>query len=447
MGNANGDTAMSNTNPSILFLTMGQSYKAVDLAVDPAVYPHEIAGQPVTRMEKDLISEGKFTHPTKGFEVDATGDKLDEIANETKRLLSNGVAIPVPCDHNLKAESNKGWLRDVAIRMGKDEHGKDVRKLYGTFDFVGADGPLLASRNYVSPGIMPMMTDGKKRTYKNVIAEASLTPIPVIPGQEAFRKLSVGNAEIPIEFAETDRAAILTFSAAPKEITVAETKLDMGKVMSPTDCPEGFCMMRCSNETHGKLHELVPGLHAVHPDEKLAHVASHLMSVHTNSPYARHFSKELNMATESPELAQERKQLHDDRVLLLTEKAELRKMRIQELSQKVAPATIKRLSADLEAAENAIKTLSMDDGAVDPFAKLDYGLDLLGSAKLSPLGERTKNQHVLTLSASVEGAAGDPNVDAAIAAMTAMAKGALGPRQTAEFEKGLRERMTPAEGN
>ena len=418
------------SKPTIFNLSMGPSYHANDLAVDPATYPHEQSGQPVFRMEKDLISEGVFTHPTKGYSVDATGKNLDQMCAETQRLLANAVPVPIPVDHSRFAADNKGFLRSVEIKPFTGADGKSIRKLYGIIDFIGPDAALLASRNYVSPGVMPAMTDGLKRSYSNVIAEVSLTSFPVIPGQEPFKKLSVGSgAEIPINFEDTEERPILNFSIAQPEKKVEPPV----KQLAAGD----FCNMKYSTADMEKAHDMVPGLRDVHDDQKFSHIVRHMMGQQQQLAGSnRHFSEGVNMSTTEtdPKLVERYGNLRK-------RDAASYKARINALKNRgVDQATILKFSAIVDEECQTIKTMSLAENETGGISTLERTLSALEGMNFVPTKESTRGQQVLKFSTTVEGAAdmGDAElaqqkVDASL--LLSLARGLLSPNAAKAFKE------------
>jgi hypothetical protein len=89
----------------------------------------------------------------------------------------------VPVDHSTSARDNLGYIVDVK------RDGDTLKLLH---QLIGDDAIKLAARNKVSLGIDPMFSDGRGNVFGDCIIHSSLTPIPVVPGQDGFVPLSQG---------------------------------------------------------------------------------------------------------------------------------------------------------------------------------------------------------------------------------------------------------------
>ena len=139
-------------------------------------------GVPVRRFRKDIASVGTYKHPIYGWTLQITADRLDQWAGAFSRMLENGVNVPVVVDHKRDSDSTIGHIVSME---------RDGDTLFAIHEIVGQRGlDLVDTVGLTSPWIDREFTDGKGRRYGEVIVHSSLTPEPVIPGQDAFRAIA-----------------------------------------------------------------------------------------------------------------------------------------------------------------------------------------------------------------------------------------------------------------
>ncbi len=156
------------------------------MSADAANLDKSVAGEPCHYYRKDLISEGEYVHPAKGFRVPAPADRIHHWAENGNRMLAAGVDVPINVDHSDRAEDARGNI--LKFEVGLNESG--LTTLYGLCQIVGEDAALTAARNKVSVGINPNYVDGAKRDWGDSVFHVALTPVPVVPGQDSFQLLS-----------------------------------------------------------------------------------------------------------------------------------------------------------------------------------------------------------------------------------------------------------------
>jgi hypothetical protein len=126
---------------------------------------------------KDLIWSGSYTHPTKGWTLDVTPERMDKWIEAFDAMRSNGVDIEVPVDHSLKAEDNKGYVRRL-YREGDT--------LFGEMELRGDGVDIVRKNRNVSIFLEPDVKDGRGNVYGEAITHVALVQKPVIPGQGDF---------------------------------------------------------------------------------------------------------------------------------------------------------------------------------------------------------------------------------------------------------------------
>jgi hypothetical protein len=165
-------------------------------ALSPAMaeqFPREVNGQPAAYFWADGIRVGRYIHPAGKFELHVDEKRLDGWAENFRRMKAAGVDVPVPVDHSSSARDNLGYVVDVK------REGDTLKLLH---QLIGEDAIKLAARNKVSLGIDPQFTDGRGTAFGDCVVHSSLTPVPVVPGQEGFVPLS------------NDRSAAMVFHLA-----------------------------------------------------------------------------------------------------------------------------------------------------------------------------------------------------------------------------------------
>ncbi len=140
----------------------------------------------------------KYTHPTKGFTVDASSENVSKLEKHFRKMKERGVRVPIVKDHHLKADDAMGAVYDVRRKDGW------FQPLLG---FYGDDSLSTAQKNEISLGIKPHMKDGKGNDYDFALEHVAVTPIPVVNDQRGLLAASRG---------EDGERPVLTLSAASK---------------------------------------------------------------------------------------------------------------------------------------------------------------------------------------------------------------------------------------
>ena len=189
---------------AVFYLHAPVELQPVNLEAADGQYPREVNGQPAAYFWADGIRAGKYVHPAGKFELQVDGKRLDGWVYNFHKMREAGVDVPVPVDHSNKARDNLGYVVDVR------REGQTLMLLH---QLIGEDAIRLAARNKVSLGIDPNFTDGQGRAFGDCVVHSSLTPVPLVPGQEGLVPMSnEGAAGSPIFYLDGNGGDL---SAAP----------------------------------------------------------------------------------------------------------------------------------------------------------------------------------------------------------------------------------------
>lgn len=239
------------TSNSIIYLSAPGGFVPFPGALEGR--PREVAGQPCSYFWKDLIGIDDYENAARKFVMSVPPDRLQKWERTGNEMLAAGINIPIVEDHKETAEASRG--RVVEFKIKNAEPGEP--RLYGLCQLIGEDAPLLAARNQVSVGVPvgDYITGGKN--WGDAIRHVALTPVPAVHDQQPFVQAASQSA--------ADAGAILTLAA------------------SSTHRSDPMKTLKCSEECMSALHDIVPGLKDIPDDEKMAHVNSHLQTLHAAS--------------------------------------------------------------------------------------------------------------------------------------------------------------------
>ena len=138
-------------------------------------------GATTRRYRKEVIKVGQYHKESDNQDFAITGETLKHWAATFHEMRRNGVKVPIPVDHSEKAADNRGWVEDLFVEgdtlvMACELSDRDVENL--------------VKRNDVSLQSPPEWTDGKGNQYVRPITHISLTPVPVVPGLDAFMPIA-----------------------------------------------------------------------------------------------------------------------------------------------------------------------------------------------------------------------------------------------------------------
>ncbi len=150
--------------------------------------------QGLGKFAKDILIEGKYTHPSTGQIVDITVERMHKLAKNTAEYIRNANKVPFPDGHTMDAMKNLGdWEPNFMVSEGK-LWGVVHPKLKGVEERLSS-----GAIDGVSAMIEFNVKDSKGRVYDEVITHICATDYPVITGQKPFIPLSrMGDAEVPL---------------------------------------------------------------------------------------------------------------------------------------------------------------------------------------------------------------------------------------------------------
>jgi hypothetical protein len=142
-------------------------------------------------VEKEVISDGTFSYRDQVTGLPRTLVVTPEMRrhwhDEGNKMLSLGLTVPVPCEHDFDAhpmapadslKNNAGWIKKYTLKDGK---------LFSIVDITDADvgKKLGGSIRWTSPWFSSF-TDGDGRQWNNVISHLALTTRPRVIKQAPF---------------------------------------------------------------------------------------------------------------------------------------------------------------------------------------------------------------------------------------------------------------------
>jgi hypothetical protein len=202
-------------------------------------------------IEKEVIAPGAYwyTDEKTGLprKLTVTSDMTKYWRDEGSKMLSDGLTIPVPFEHDFtahpmtpadKLKNNAGWVKEYRVKDYLDPVTKKQRKDV-LFSVVDVQDDELAKKlprtiRWTSPWFSSF-TDGNGRAWNNVISHLALTTRPRIIEQAPFGSI----------------AAALSLAT--------ETKFEQ---LSPGSAKDGFCLSRAgrlvTRKRDGKLFPQYP---------------------------------------------------------------------------------------------------------------------------------------------------------------------------------------------
>ena len=152
-------------------------------------------------IEKEVASPGKtwYIDQKTGLPrvLDITPQLTKYWAEQGNAMLSSGLTVPVPYEHDFNAHpmtakdkllNNSGWVKEYRVKNAPDGR-KDV--LYSVLDIQDDEvaKKLPKTIRWTSPWINSF-TDGKGKTWNNVISHVALTTRPRIVDQAPFNSIA-----------------------------------------------------------------------------------------------------------------------------------------------------------------------------------------------------------------------------------------------------------------
>jgi hypothetical protein len=190
--------------------------------------------------KKDILKVGHYKHPTEGWELDVTPEKLQQYKKTFDLMTKNGVKVEIPTDHSSSAKDNLGYV----IEMSVEPDEKGIPTIYGLHEVIGDESIGICQRcPRVSATIHKDYVDGKGNRYGEAIINSSVVQQPIVPGQSDF---------IPVKIAAS------MFGGASK-IPVLYLNLQGDKVMDKTVLAKFGELLGATDITEQNLVEKVGG--------------------------------------------------------------------------------------------------------------------------------------------------------------------------------------------
>lgn len=162
-------------------------------------------------VEKEVIAPGTYwyTDQTSGLprKLDVTSDLTKYWCQQGGEMLSSGLTVPVPCEHDFDAHpmtpkdkllNNAGWVREYRLRdilkgdpLYDPKRGELKDVLFAATEIVDPEvvKKLPTTIRWTSPWINSF-TDGKGKKWNNVISHLALTTRPRIVEQSPFQSVA-----------------------------------------------------------------------------------------------------------------------------------------------------------------------------------------------------------------------------------------------------------------
>jgi len=192
--------------------------------------------------QKEIVREGKWTHPVAQVEVEFSRERLERIVDNTTAYMASVGRIPFPEGHEFGASATLGWVH--AVWLDKTPEGK--ARIVGLVE-VNDDMTAGKLGNEIRDVSMMLDQDAKDshgNEFSDVITHVAATPYPVIDVQANFEALALSksgaqndNGGDDVKVDEKTRAALgfakdveITDEAfAAKVAVIMEEKADLQK--------------------------------------------------------------------------------------------------------------------------------------------------------------------------------------------------------------------------
>lgn len=161
--------------------------------------------------EKEIAYVGEFENKPAGIKFSLSQADLDHFAETHKKMVENGVDVPMPLEHTTDPEKRRATC--LELRRRKNETGLEA--LYSVMKFRDKEAAKLAKSTNVSIYVPPEFTDGKGNTYKRPITHIAFTDYPVIPHLGKFAAIA---ASLVIEDSKKGKTMSLAALAGKLEI-------------------------------------------------------------------------------------------------------------------------------------------------------------------------------------------------------------------------------------
>ena len=167
-------------------------------------------GKPALSTLKDVLAEGSFVHPVHKWKLNVDGPMMDKLCAAFDNMKADGVKVPIYADHKPSATTHLGYVTGM-IRGGPEALKKypelanlpadkaplDPKKLYAIHQFNDEKAVALATGvGQVSVLIDKNMKAGNGKSYGPAIRHSAITAEPIVPNQDGFCKLSLGDSNL-----------------------------------------------------------------------------------------------------------------------------------------------------------------------------------------------------------------------------------------------------------
>lgn len=135
------------------------------------------------RFRKDILRVGTFTHPTAGWTLEVTPERLDRLVENFRRTREMGIKVPVTADHKPSVLTALGELVEVE---------REGDRLFGVHELVGEDA-LKAAQNpavEVSVEIDPSLKSTEGTVIGEALVASSMVLHPVMEGQGRWERIA-----------------------------------------------------------------------------------------------------------------------------------------------------------------------------------------------------------------------------------------------------------------
>ena len=136
--------------------------------------------------EKQVIYVGSFYQEVEDEWFDVQESDLDNFIVQHDRMLSNGIEVPMPEEHNFMPSDRRGKV--LSYYKGLDDKGRV--SLFARVEFKDAQTKRDFKDSQVSLYSPPVFVDGQKNSYPRAITHLALTDYPVVPDLGTWKTIA-----------------------------------------------------------------------------------------------------------------------------------------------------------------------------------------------------------------------------------------------------------------
>lgn len=174
------------------------------LAFGTVESPFEKGGDSTAEFDlfwKEVLPEGVWKHPLRGFTLNVDKSRLDRLASNFKKQKELQIDVPIPSGHTYSEKENNGFVEDVEVRQRAD--GKSA--LYALTRITNKDavkrindGTTKGVSISFDPNKKHALADGKIAELGECLEHVALTSYPVISGMGDFIKFDTANEVVAV---------------------------------------------------------------------------------------------------------------------------------------------------------------------------------------------------------------------------------------------------------